>query len=81
MQAKNLIAPRKSSSRVLAEGSRGETFKVTFRDPSTPLRLAQDDANASLNLDLRARRFDLFLNLLCFGFGHTFLDGLRSAFD
>src|SRR3954469_21041057 len=50
------------------------------RVPKIPSK--SDSPNSALfNLDLRAGRFDLFLDLFGFRFGHAFLDRLGSAFD
>ncbi len=38
---------RSEAKRNAVEGSRGETFKATQRDPSAPLRSAQDDTDAN----------------------------------
>src|SRR2546423_11848873 len=50
------------------------------RVPKIPSKSDERDS-ALLDLDLRAGRFDLFLDLFGFRSGHAFLDRLGSAFD
>jgi 3-dehydroquinate synthase len=80
---------RDLSPRALAEGSRGESLKVTQRDPSTSLRFARDDEMVQLirrNIAIKARIVSVddretsgeraLLN-----FGHTVGHGIERATD
>src|SRR5207248_3419229 len=51
------------------------------RPPRKIIRMAAVVFNLLLDFDLRPSRFDLFLDLLGFLLGHTFLDWFGSAFD
>ena len=65
MPVEDSITPQMQPSVIPSEveGSRHETFKVTQRDPSTPLRSARDDGQCALSDWIIAREFGLSITL------------------
>ena len=77
------------SSRAPVEGSRDESFKVTHRDPSTPLRSARDDglvAQIRRNIAIKARIVsadarEISGERALLNFGHTVGHAIERATD